>query len=118
MSNIDQLAKVLEDSQPAGGLGNFEIATIIRLTPLAVTIDAQTYQEDEIVLARQLTERIEDVTPLGWVTSPTTCTASHAHAIPENMVKLKIHSPLKVGQRLLVLPTADEQMIYAVDIIP
>lgn len=96
----------------------FAIGFVTALEPLTVQMGDQTYYGDEITVARQLTERTEDVTPIEWRTSPQTCTVSHAHDIPETRVQLIIHSPLRVGQRVLILPKNDQQSIYLVDILP
>lgn len=95
----------------------FAIGFVTAIEPLTVQMGDQTYYGDEITVARQLTERTEEVTPVSWQTSPQTCTASHAHDIPENRVQLIIHSPLRTGQRVLILPKADQQSIYLVDIL-
>ena len=71
----------------------FAIGFVTALEPLTVQMGDQTYYGDEI-------------------------TASHAHDIPQTRVKLIIHSPLRTGQRVLILPKADQQSIYLVDILP
>ena len=102
-------------ADPADG---FAIGFVTALEPLTVQMGDQTYYGDEITVARQLTERTEEVTPVSWLTSPQTCTASHAHDIPQTRMQLIIHSPLRTGQRVLILPKADQQSIYLVDILP
>lgn len=104
--------------QRAPEADGFAVGFVTALAPLTVTVGEQTYLDDEIILARQLTERTEEVTPVGWQTETQTCTAAHRHSIPQDRVQLTIHSPLKVGQRLLILPRLDQQTIYAVDILP
>lgn len=94
----------------------FAIGTLTALAPLTVVMGDQTYYDDEIVLTRHLTERTEEVT-IEWPTQPATCTATHSH-VTQGRYPMIIHSPLRAGQRLLLLPTTDQQMVYAVDILP
>nr|WP_297279987.1 DUF2577 family protein [uncultured Butyricicoccus sp.] len=94
----------------------FAIGFVTALAPLTVQLGEQTYYGDEITLARQLTTRTEQVT-VDWQTQPETCTAVHRHAIVGTF-EMTVHSPLKVGQRVLVLPKSDQQSIYLVDILP
>lgn len=111
---IQGLVKELDTkTEPTDG---FVIGFLQSLSPLTVQMEEQTYYDDEITVARQLTEREETVT-VAWNTRPTTCTATHDHEIKDTF-KMVIHSPLKAGQRLLVLPKADQQSIYIVDILP
>lgn len=128
-SNTAAVARTGEESNPFAEIFHaltpardvsdaFAVGTLTALSPLTVVMGEQTYYDDEIILTRHLTERTEEVTPAGWQTSPQTCTASHAHEIPQKRVQLTVHSPLKVGQRLLLLPRRDQQMIYVVDILP
>lgn len=113
-SAIQGLVKELNtQAEPTDG---FAIGFLQSLSPLTVQVEEQTYYNDEITVARQLTDRTEAVT-VAWQTRPATCTATHDHEI-NGTFEMMIHSPLKTGQRLLVLPKADQQSIYIVDILP
>ena len=92
-------------------------AIVKSVEPLTVTVGELEFYADEIVLCRQLTERIEDVEPIDWTTEDETCHVTHAHRI-EGRKQLKIYSPIKVGDVLLCLPSADQQTLTAIDILP
>ena len=92
-------------------------AIVKTVAPLSVTVGELEFYADEIVLCRQLTEHIEDVEPVAWRTENETCETSHAHRI-EGRKQLKIYSPIKVGDVLLCLPSADQQTLTAIDILP
>lgn len=110
---IQGLVKELDTkTKPTDG---FAIGFLESLSPLTVQVEEQTYYDDEIIVARQLTDRTETVT-VAWQTRPATCTATHDHEI-NGTFEMMIHSPLKAGQRLLILPKADQQSIYIVDIL-
>lgn len=94
----------------------FAIGFLQALSPLTVQVGEQTYYDDEITVARQLSTR-EDMVTVAWQTQPATCSATHEHDINDTF-QMTIHSPLKAGQRLLVLPKADQQSIYIMDILP
>lgn len=93
------------------------LATVTAVEPLAVQVGDLPFYADEIRLCRQLTERIERVEPVVWRTEPETCQVAHSHAI-EGEKEMKIFSPLKAGDVLLCFPSADQQTLIAVDILP
>lgn len=113
LDGFTQLAQVIRDGgNRATTFGAFMIGTITALVPLTVSVGEQIYMDGEVLLCRQLTDREERVT-VDWRTE---VASDHTHAILGEKV-ITIASPLAVGQRLLLLPTADEQSVYAVDIL-
>ena len=91
-------------------------AIVQTVKPLSVAVGDLIFYEEEIVLCRQLTERVEEVEPISWQTENETCHVTHRHAI-QGRKQLKIFCPIQVGDVLLCLPSADQQMLTAIDIL-
>lgn len=113
----DPIAGILDLTNPKTiPAAAYWCAIVQTVNPLCVAVGELLYNEDEIRLCRQLTNRIEQVEPLSWQTENETCTVSHRHAI-EGIKEMQIFSPLKAGDVLLCFPSADQQTLIAVDIL-
>lgn len=91
-------------------------AVVQTVKPLSVAIGELVFYENEIVLCRQLTERVEEVEPISWQTENETCHVTHRHTI-QGKKQLKVFCPIQIGDVLLCLPSADQQTLIAIDIL-
>lgn len=98
---------------PAAQSG-FVIGEVTAVQPLRVNVGDLPLEEGDMVLTDCLREQTRAVT-MDWRTADAASgnDAPHSHALAGRL-PLTLHSPLQPGDRLILLPSADEQTYYAV----